>query len=282
VIVRLDPRTATLDLRHAEAALQHAEAQAQNAKVEADRYTALVKSGDISQSAYEKVTTQRAMSDAAVEQARARVATAKKAVDDTTIAAPFAGHVSARTVSVGEYVSTSTKLVTIVQIQPIKLVLQVPETEAGRLRRGMTVRATVPTHPGRIFEGTVSALNVALDPSSRAMALEVRFTNADSRLMPGMFATADVQLPATERAVYVPASAVTTIANGQSSAVYAIEGTTAHVRVVQTSPAQDGMVRILAGLDGNAVVATSALDQLFDGITVRPTPAAGGTGHTGR
>jgi multidrug efflux pump subunit AcrA (membrane-fusion protein) len=100
--------------------------------------------------------------------------------------------------------------------------------------------------------------------------------------MPGMFATADVQLPATERAVYVPASAVTTIANGQSSAVYAIEGTTAHVRVVQTSPAQDGMVRILAGLDGNAVVATSALDQLFDGITVRPTPAAGGTGHTGR
>ena len=275
VVVRLDPRNAQLDLQHAEAAMQQAVAQAENAKVEAERHAALVKSGDISRSAYEKLTTQLATADAGVAQANARVASAKKAVEDATITAPFAGHVTARPVSVGEYVSTSSKLVTIVRIQPIKLELQVPESDAGKLRRGMPVRAEVPTHPGATFQGVVAALNVALDAGSRAMAIEVRFQNSDGRLLPGMFGTAEVNLPATERAVFVPSAAVASIANGQSSAVYIVDDTTAHVRVVQVGESQNGMVRILAGLDGQAVVATSALTQLFDGAKVRAVaPAA--------
>jgi RND family efflux transporter MFP subunit len=283
VIVRLDPRNAILDLQHAEAARQQAVAQAENARVEAERHAALVKSGDISRSAYEKLTTQLATAEATVAQATARVASAKKAVEDTTVVAPFGGHVTARPVSIGEYVSTSSKVVTIVRIQPIKLELQVPESDAGKLRRGMTVRAAVPTHPGSVFEGVVSALNVALDASSRAMAIEVRFLNADRRLLPGMFGTAEIHLPATERAVFVPAAAVASIANGQSSAVYIVDDTTARVRVVQVGERQDGMVRILAGLDGHAVVATSALNQLFDGAQVRAiAPAAVRTGPQGQ
>jgi RND family efflux transporter MFP subunit len=269
LIVRLDPRNASLDLQHAEAALQQASAQAQNTKVEVERHAVLVKSGDISRSAYEKLTTQLATGDAAVAQAAARVASARKAVEDTTITAPFAGHIVARPVSVGEFVTTSSKLVTVVRIQPIKLELQVPESEAGKLRRGMPVRAEVPTHPGVAFEGVVSALNVALDASSRAMAIEVRFPNGDSRLLPGMFGTAEIHLPARQRAVYVPSAAIATIANGQSSAVYVVDGTTARVRVVQVGESENGQVRILAGLDGQAVVATTALDQLFDGAKVR-------------
>jgi RND family efflux transporter MFP subunit len=281
IIVRLDPRNASLDFQHADAALQQAEAQARNAKVEADRHAELEKSGVVSRSMYEKLTTQLAMAEAAVAQAAARVASAKKALDDTTITAPFAGHVTARPVSVGEYVTTATKLVTIVRIQPIKLELQVPESDAGKLGRGMQVRAEVPTYPGVVFEGVVSAMNVALDTSARAMAIEVRFPNADGRLLPGMFGTAEVHLPATERAVYVPSAAVATIANGQSSAVYVVEDATARVRVVQVGETQNGMVRILAGLDGRAVVATSGLARLFDGARISPTgPPAGHAGDS--
>ena len=274
VIVRLDSRNATIDLQNAEASLQQAVAQAQNAKVEAERNAALVKSGDISRSTYEKLTTQVATAEAAVAQAQARRATAKKAVDDTTVFAPFAGHVTARPVSVGEYVTTSSKIVTIVRIQPIKLELQIPESDAGKLRRGMRVQAQVPTHPGSLFDGVVSALNVALDANSRAMAIEVRFPNTDDRLLPGMFGTAEIRLTETERAIYVPSAAVATIANGQSSAVYLVDDGTARVRVVQLGETESGMVRVLAGLDGRATVATSGLNQLFDGVKVR---AAGAT-----
>jgi RND family efflux transporter MFP subunit len=283
VIVRLDPRNANLDLQHAEAALQQTVAQAGNAKVEAERHAALVKSGDISRSTYEKLTTQLATADAAVAQATARVASARKAVDDAVVTAPFAGHVTARPVSVGEYVTTASKVATIVRLQPIKLELQVAESDAGKLRRGLPVRAAVPTYPGTVFEGVVSALNVALDASSRAMAIDVRFANADGRLLPGMFGTAEILLPATERAVYVPSVAVVTIANGQSSAVYVVENTTARVRVVQVGESSQGMVRILAGLDGRAVVATTALNELFDGASVRAAaPAAVGTSDRSR
>jgi membrane fusion protein (multidrug efflux system) len=275
VIVRLDDRNALLDLSQAQAALQQTEAQAQNARVEAERHSALVTSGDISRSTYEKLTTQLLTADAVVAQARVRVASATKSVDDARIKAPFAGHVSARPVAVGEWVTPTTKVVTILRIRPIKLQLQVPETEAAKLSRGMSVRAEVPAHPGVAFEGTVSARNVALDPNSRAMTIDVQFANADGRLMPGMFGTAELHLPATERAVYVPTAAVATIANGQSSAVYVIEGTTAHVRVIQTGEAQGGMVRVLAGIDGTVVVATNRLNELFDGARVRVATPAG-------
>jgi membrane fusion protein (multidrug efflux system) len=269
VIVRLDARNAMLDLELAQAGLQQAEAQSRNAKVEADRNAGLVKSGDISRSTYEKLTTQLLTADAAVAQAKARVATATKAVEDTRIMAPFGGHVSARPVAVGEYVTPTTKLATILRIQPIKLQLQVSESDAGKLKRGMAVRAEVPAHPKTAFRGTVSALNVALDPNSRAMTIDVQFPNADDRLLPGMFGTAEIQLPETERVVYVPRAAVSTIANGQSSAVYLIEGSTARVRVVQTGEVQGELVRILAGISGGAVVATTRVNELFDGAHVR-------------
>jgi len=275
-IVRLDERNAALDLNHAQAGLEQAEAQAQNAKVEAARHAELVESGDISRSAYEKLTTQLAVVQAGVAQARARVASAEKARQDTTIKAPFAGHVSARPVAVGEYVTTSSRVATIVRIDPIKLALQVPEGQAAQLRPGMPVRAEVSAYPGTIFEGAVSARNVAIDPNSRAMTIEVTFRNRDSRLAPGMFGNAEVLLPATAHAMYVPQQAIRPFANGESSVVYVIEGDTARVRIVQPGQAEGGLVRIDTGIEAGAIIATSNLDKLFDGAVVRPAQSVNG------
>jgi membrane fusion protein (multidrug efflux system) len=275
VLVRLDDRDARLRLGQAEAALLQAEAQARRAATEAKRNAELVQGGLISPNSYEQFTTQVAVADAAVAQAVAQVDAAKKAVADAVIVAPFSGHVSARPVAVGEYVNTSTQVVTVVRISPIKLQLLVPESAAAALRTGMTVTATVPAHPGRTFTGSVSALNVAIDPSSRAMSIEAKFSNTDARLMPGMFGSGEVQLPATERGVFVPESAVTALPNGESFAVYAVDGGAVRVRVVQPGERQNGKVRLLAGLEPGVVVATSNLGQLFEGARVRADiPAA--------
>jgi RND family efflux transporter MFP subunit len=277
LVVRLDDRNAQLELNHAQAMLQQVEAQAQNAKVEAARNKDLVASGDISKSAYEKIATQLLTADAAVAQARARVALAEKAVADTRIVAPLDGHISARPVAVGEWVNTSSKLVTIVRIRPIKLELQVQEAYAARLRTGMTVRAETPAFPGVVFAGTVAAKNPSLDPASRAMTVEVKFPNDDQRLSPGMFGTADIALSETEKALFVPQAAIAPIANGESSMVYVVDGTTARVRVVQLAGTEDGFTRVVAGLESGVVVATSALSQLFDGASVRTAAAAPST-----
>jgi membrane fusion protein (multidrug efflux system) len=275
VLVRLDDRDARLKLGQAQAALQQAEAQARRASTEAKRNADLVREGLISPNSYEQFTTQLAVTEAAVAQASSQVAAAEKAVTDAVIIAPFSGHVSARPVAVGEYVTTSTKVATVVRITPIKLNLLVPESAAAALRPGMSVSTTVTAHPGRTFAGTISALNVAIDPASRAMSIEAKFSNSDARLMPGMFGSAEVQLPATERGVFVPEAAVAALPNGESFAVYAVDGDVVRVRVVQPGERQNGMVRLLAGLDAGTVVATSNLKSLFEGARIRTgVPAA--------
>lgn len=274
VIVRLDDRDAQIRLTQIRATLQQAEAEAQRARMEMQRNADLAKSGDVSRNTYDRLTAQVAISEAAVAQVSAQLDAARKGVEDTIIRAPFSGHVSARGVSLGEYVTSSSKLISLVRIQPIKLNLQVPEADAARLRVGMPVQAEVPAHPDRHFAGTVAALNVALDPSSRSMTVEARFPNGDSALTPGMFGSAQIRLPDTETGVFVPASAVTAIANGESSGVFVVDGEVARVRVVQPGDTRDGARRILSGLDAGTVVITSQLDKLFDGARVRVAAGA--------
>jgi len=274
IVMRLDDRDARIRLNQVQASLQQAEAEALRAQTEMQRNAELAESGDVSRSAYDRLTAQVAIADAAVAQAKALLAGAEKAVNDTTVHAPFSGHVSARPVAVGEWVTATAKAITIVRIQPITLNLQVPEADAAQFAIGMVVHAEVPAHAGQTFLGAVAARNVAIEPTSRAMTVEATFPNADSALSPGMFGSAQVRLPATEQAVFVPLDAVVAIANGESSAVYAIVEGTAQLRVVQTGEELGDAVRILAGLDAGTMVATTQLDQLFDGAPVRTTVAA--------
>jgi RND family efflux transporter MFP subunit len=266
-LVLLDDRDARLRLDQARASLERAEADAQHAKADASRSGELLEKGFTPRSDFERLANQDTGAGAAVAQARAQVASAQKAVDDTVVRAPFSGHVTARPVAAGEYVTPASKIATIVRIQPIKLELLVKEADAVRVRRGLSVQAEVSGYPGTVFTGSVSALNVAIDPNSRAMTVEATFPNADARVTPGMFGTAQIRLPATEQAIFAPAEAVLKIAN--ADAVYVIDGNRVQLRVVQLGEAQDGMVRIDAGVQEGAVVATRNLDKLADGAAVR-------------
>ena len=149
----------------------------------------------------------------------------------------------------------------------------VKEADAVKVRRGLSVQAEVSGYPGVVFDGSVSALNVAIDPNSRAMTVEATFPNVDARVTPGMFGTAQIRLPAVETALFVPSEALLKIAN--TDAVYVIEGDRAQLRIVQLGDARDGMVRIESGLADGAIVATSNLDKLADGAAVRLTQATG-------
>jgi RND family efflux transporter MFP subunit len=279
-LVLLDDRDARLRLDQARASLERAEADAQHAKADASRSGELLQKGFTPRSDFERLATQDTGAGAAVAQARAQLASAQKAVDDTIVRAPFSGHVTARPVAAGEYVTPASKIATIVRIQPIKLELMVKEVDAVKVRRGLSVEAEVSGYPGVVFVGLVSALNVAIDPNSRAMTVEATFPNADARVTPGMFGTAQIRLPATETAVFVPADAVLKIAN--ADAMYVIEGNRAELRVVQLGDVQSGMIRVDAGVQEGAVVATNNLDKLVDGAAVRLMDAPEGSAPTAR
>jgi len=280
----------------AKASYESAQAQARLGAADAKRYENLVKTGDVSQSAFEKARTQQETADAqanaakqqyeaalntarqsygavetsqaSLEGMRAQLAQAEKGVADTTIHAPFDGFISARPVAAGEHVAVTDKIATIVRVGTMKLQLQTPEQRSARASIGMTVVARVSAFPDRDFLGKVSAINPSVDPNSRAFILEARFNNPKAELRPGMFATARVLLPGTEDAVFVPRASVIHDRTTDSNQVYVVESNVARLRVVLTGETEDGSVRILSGLTGKEMVATNHQSDLFDGSPV--------------
>ncbi|MDP9113180.1 MAG: efflux RND transporter periplasmic adaptor subunit, partial [Acidobacteriota bacterium] len=175
----------------AKANADSAVAQARLAEADAQRYANLLKTGDVSQSAYEKYRTQADTAQAQAAAARqtyeatlnnarqnyqgtlsaqatlsgskAASEISRKAIEDTVIKAPFAGYISSRPIAVGQYVTVTSKIATLLLITPIHLELQVPEANAPGMKTSVAVEAMVPGYPGRIFQGRVTAINPAVD-----------------------------------------------------------------------------------------------------------------------
>jgi multidrug efflux pump subunit AcrA (membrane-fusion protein) len=287
----------------AKAAYESAQAQAKLAEADAQRYDALIKTGDVSRSAYDKARTSADTAQAAANSARqqyeatlnaarqnfqgvmtaqasvagahAAVQMAEKAMQDTQIHAPFDGYVSARPIAVGQYVALTNKIATVLRVTPIKLDLQVPESNAPNMKLGGSVEASVPGYPGRTFTGKVTAINPAVDPNSRTFTVEAQFANTDLALKPGMFSTSRILMAGTSDGIFVPSRAVITDASTNSSQVYFIRDGKARVAVVQIGAKDGEMTQILSGLSANATVAVDHLSDLYDGASVQVSMAKG-------
>lgn len=282
VIARLSTADAELRLQQARASLQQAEAAAAQARerynlarANAERYEWLLKTGDVPQTLHEQAATEAettrqgvATAEAAIAEARTREALAKKALADTTIRAPFDGFITKRNVAVGEYVTPNSTVATVLKLDPIRLRLQIPELQASRLRVGQQVTATVEALDGRSFGGRIVAINPALDAATRATLVEVSIANPEGAIRAGMFATAEVSLGSSERALFVPREALLEDANTNSFRVFTSDGTTARLRIVKPGAAAGELVRIVSGIDAGDRVVTRGHEHLFDGALV--------------
>ncbi len=203
-----------------------------------------------------------------LKSAQTQVAIAEKAVSDNTIRAPFSGFISERKVSIGEYVTTSTSLVTLVRTNPIKLNLQIPEADSSKVRTGMSVSINVAAYPDRQFAGIVTAINPTLVATSRAVIVEAQINNSENLLRPNMFATGRLLQPGGTEGVFVPKTAVSANNNTDSKRIFIIVDGKAKLVVIQTGAEEGNFVQIVSGLEGTETVATSNVNQLFDGVAV--------------
>ncbi|MDX6695513.1 MAG: hypothetical protein QOF02_3116 [Blastocatellia bacterium] len=285
------------EVREVNSSLEQAQAELRLAEANERRYRELVETGDVAASVYDQYRTARdtararvnaarqqletaintarqsnqaiQSAEAAVETARAQAAIAQKAVADTVVRAPYAGYISNRPIAVGEYVTPSSVVATLLRTNPIKLQLQVQESEAPYISSGMGVSLEVDAYKDRKFAGQVTAVNPAIDPVSRAVTIEAAIENSDNALRSGMFATAQIVRKGGNRAVFVPRSAVFSDQNTQSYRVFVIQGDTAKLRVVQIGGEEGDTVQILSGVNADEIVATSNLQQLYEGARVR-------------
>lgn len=274
------------------AEVESARATWQLAAVNERRYANLLKSGDVSQAQYDefkaRADTARTAYDAALAKAKSGWASvdvqesalqsavaardiAKKALNDTVIVAPLDGYVAERPTAVGEWVTTSSRIVTIVQSDRLKLLLQVSESDASRVKVGMSASVKVDAFADRTFSGSVATIIPALDPSARALIAVVVVPNGEGLLKPGMFGTAKVlESAATVRSVVVPKDAVVRLPSG-ASIVYVVSGGRAVAHPVQIGQSIEDFVQIISGVDEGADVVTAGAGSLTDGTAIVPS-----------
>lgn len=284
------------EVRAANANYQQLLAEQRQAENNELRYRELVESGDTAAITYEQYRTARdtarakannakelldaavnaarqnnqaiASAHAAVESSQTQLAIAKQAILDTVIRAPFAGFISNRPAAVGEYVSSASIVATILRTNPIKINIQVAEADIPAVAVGRGVTLEVDAYKDRKFGGTVSAVNPLIDAASRSAVVEALVENGDNALRPGMFATVKITREGGGTGVFVPKAAVFNDQTTQSYRVFVIQDGVAKLKVVQLGTEENGFYQILTGLAADETIATSNLEQLYEGAKV--------------
>ena len=191
----------------AKSAVTQAQLAADIAHREAGRSERLLAAGAIAENALEAARRNDLAAAAALDDAKARLASAQKNLDNTVIKAPYDGVVSERQVNAGDIVSPGSALFTLVDPGTMRLEGAVPADQLGLVHVGSPVKFSVTGYPGRAFTGTITNVYPSADPMTRQVRLYVRIPNAGNGLVAGLFATGRVT-SATHEGLTVPAAAV--------------------------------------------------------------------------
>ncbi len=250
-----------------------AELVAQVARAEAER--------DLSHQALERTQTligQSAASQADLERAEATARSneaqyelLKVRLDRTVVRAPFSGVAGSRRVSLGDYVTTSTGLVTLQTVHPQRAVFQIPERYASELARGQEVIFRVAALPGRDFRGVVEFVDPIVTLPARRIVVKARVPNRPRELQPGMFIEVRLATDVRPAAVIVPEEAVVPLETGPVIWVIDAEGK-AERRDADLGVRTPGYVEVRSGIEAGEQVVVGGQVRLQPGMSATPIP----------
>ncbi len=253
-----------LDADLANAALAEAEARLALAEANLARNQALRKSGNVAQSTYDAVLTERDLARSAVESSRVLLG-------KLTITAPFSGSLAFRAISEGAYVTAGTPLVQLDKIDQLKVSFSVPELQQARIAPGQTIAVAADALPGESFTADVSALNPSIDVNGRALQVRADLDNRALKLRPGLLVR--IQVKGTPRqAVMVPEAAI--VQRGEKVFVYVIRDGKAKEILVRPGRRLAAQVEIVEGIAVGDEVVTAGNTRLADGATVEVVSTA--------
>lgn len=254
------------------ATLQALDASARLAAVQSERWRALGNDQLVSQADVEERTTQAATARAQAEAQRALIAQKR-------IRAPFDGVLGIRRVNLGQYVAPGSPIVSLQSLDPIYLDFTLPEQQLPQVREGLAVRARVDAVPGQAFEGTITAIEPAVDPGTRNFTVQATLPNPDGLLRPGAYARVGFEIGDAQDVVVIPQTAVSF--NPYGNVVYVVsprqdapddaDDDARHVvrqRFVTTGATRGDMIVVTEGLQPGETVVSSGLLRLRNDAVV--------------
>ena len=263
-IVRAGQEIAALDPTDYRLALEQASAQADRAARDRDRNQPLLASGGIAPATMDHLESGARQSAAAADLAKKRLA-------DARLVAPLSGIIARRAIEVGSSVAPGQAAFTIVDLDPVRVRVGVPEGDIGHITSGETAVVRIPALDTS-FTGRVTLIGVAADPTTRSYTVEISVPNPARRLRAGMVAEATVSTRAAASVLMLPAAAVMRDAaiNG-ATIVYVLDrdDMRVHARRVTTGTARGDSLEITAGLALNDRVIVAGQQRLREGALVQ-------------
>lgn len=205
-----------------------------------------------------------------VDQMRTQYETAKTSYENldenTVLVSPTNGVVTARNYDNGDLATGA--ILTVMQIQPVKVQVNVSESDFTKVKLGMPVDVNVEVYGDEIFKGKVSLIHPTIDASTRTFVTEINIPNADNRIRPGMFARVNIDFGSVNRVV-VPDQAVVKRSGSGDRFVYVYKDGKVSFNQVQLGRHMDTSYELISGVENGAEVVIAGQSRLKDGAEVK-------------
>ncbi|MBN2416412.1 efflux RND transporter periplasmic adaptor subunit [bacterium] len=253
--------TVEQSVRQAEAGLAAARAQETNLASEYARAKKLFSEDAMSQQQFDAVQTQYEAVSAQVTQASAALKSAKSYFGDATVTAPISGIIGKRYLEAGDMAAPSLPVASVVQMDRVKIEIEVTERDLGKLSPGQEAAISVRSYPDETFSGRLVKISPVLDPMTRMATAEIIIPNRDHKLKPGMFAEAVVTTGVLDDVIVLPRHAVIESTTMQTVEGQDVVGKDYYVYVVADSNRAERRRLTLAYVNHNCVAVS-------DGVTL--------------
>ncbi len=214
---------------------------------------------------------------AAFKSAAARVDTIRASLDKKQIVAPFGGRLGLSQVDIGQNISAGTPIVSLQATDRMYFNFSLPQRDIHRIATGLPISIAVDALPGKMYQGTVSAINSEINKSTRTVEIQAAIENPEGNLLPGMFGQVEVQLAEQRDILMIPATAISYASFGDS--VFVIEESqqgseqgspalVARQQFVQLGEQRGDFVEVTKGIEAGDRVASAGAFKLRNGAPV--------------
>lgn len=187
--------------------------------------------------------------------------------ENTTLLSPISGIVSARNYDSGDMYAGQMPILTVMQINPVLLKINVSETYFTKVKVGMPVEVKLDVYEDEVFSGKISLVYPTIDERSRTFAVEVRLNNQDSKVRPGMFARVYINFGVLNHVV-VPDQAIVKQSGSGARYIYLYEDGKVNFKQVELGRRLESEYELISGVESGSEVVVAGHVRLADGVEV--------------
>ncbi len=246
-----------------ETQVANAKANLENVQINYDRAVELLKIGGGTQQNVDQMQLQLTNAKNTLASAERTLRNVK---ENTLLVSPINGIVTARNYDPGDMTGTL-PILTVAQVQPVKIIINVSESELSHIKKGMPAEVKFDTYGDELFQGVITMVAPTVDSNSRTFGVEITVQNPDSRILPGMFGRVKLNLGVADH-VIVPDRAVVKQPGSGNHYVYVYSNGKVSYNKVELGQRLGDSYELLSGVEPGSQVVISGQAKLADGAQV--------------